>query len=365
MGDLSYSPLDYSPTPESFIFGKSASDLVSEYGSTIREIDPHIYSQAIRLAVNREKFYHWAGAEDMANVLERYDPAAADRLRKCHDKDAGRIEFCPSDPGHHARYIPESCDLRICPSCAERHSRRAMIRYEVRLNLLTSLGVRGWGLKGLTLTMRRDADSDDRDLYDLLVKKAKKLLRHFWLRDDKRAGAIMTVEWGPKGGNIHAHIILYGRYVDQSEIKDYWFKETEMTSVYITAYNGVSAALREGLKYATKPLGMSQGEILLTYEDLANIYLALKGRRRIHAFGSLFKGKFLKRLAAANGVDLDDDKPEMQTHCDVCGDALEREPIAIMRSFIAIAKGSEPLILKEGINFNISGLNLLGKPPPS
>jgi Arc/MetJ-type ribon-helix-helix transcriptional regulator len=160
-------------------------------------------------------------------------------------------------------------------------------------------------------------------------------------------------------------VIVYGGYVDYFKIRKYWKKETGMTSVWIKRYHNVSEAIREGLKYATKPIGLNEhGNLNLSVDDLVKIHLALKGKRRVQSYGSLFKGKFLKKLAADRGVDLDDDKPVKQTHCGVCDAELETEPYAVMKSFIDKAKSSESFILREGINFNISNEGSRANAPP-
>ena len=340
---------------DDFMRGKSVDDHLAEYGAQLERVDPSVYSDAIRCATAKQKYIDWGAAESLANELEKSDPKAAQKLRMCHDVDKGKVEFCPTDPHHHSRYIPLSCDLRICPICAERHANRLMRRYEIRLALAMSQNVVGWRLRGLTLTMRRPEGGDDRALEAELVKASKKLMRHFGMRKDKRLGCVIAVEWGPKGGNLHAHITFYGPYLPYADIRTYWEKLTGNHQIWIRSYTSVSAALREGVKYAVKPLGIGKnGEIKLTVKDLVSIHHALQGRRRIHVLGSFYRGPLLKTLAAAQGVDLDSDKPEPVVQCEVCNDWLQSEPVGIMRSFVDRAKSSKSLILKEGIKSNIS-----------
>lgn len=102
-------------------------------------------------------------------------------------------------------------------------------------------------------------------------------------------GAFATAEVGPRGGNVHAHIIVYGCYVRQAAISDKWRELTGNSFVVWVKQITPSRAVREGLKYVTK-LGQRDegGELTIKPADLAELHIALKGRRRVWAWGCFY-----------------------------------------------------------------------------
>src|SRR5690606_27310268 len=96
--------------------------------------------------------------------------------------------------------------------------------------------------------MRREGDLSAQAR--LLHQATKKLFKHFW-GDDKRAGAFAALEIGPQGGNVHAHVIVYGRYVAQADLSNYWHKLTGNPIVYVRRVDA-DKAVAEGIKYCTK-----------------------------------------------------------------------------------------------------------------
>jgi len=133
----------------------------------------------------------------------------------------------------------------------------------------------------------------------------KKLIHHFWGKD-KRAGAFGAAEIGPQGGNVHAHIVIYGRYVPHDDIKVYWEKlSRKHRKLYAETTEGdgdqvvwikrvdPGEAVREAIKYITKLAKHEEGDagapgFVLPIEDLAALHFALKGKRRAWSWGSFY-----------------------------------------------------------------------------
>lgn len=252
--------------------------------------------------VERSKLLAYVG--EVADELElwrpgpndlplQWDVEAAQKLRQCSDPEQHVI-------GIHWHANPEGgedegaamvkvqrrrCWLRICPKCSQDHAARLRARYEGRIQKVLASRVAGCSLKHLTLTLPRSLDS--RGDLSKLHRCTKKLVKHFWGAHGQ--GAFATAELGPLGGNVHAHIIVYGRYVRQDEISRYWKKLTENAMVVWIKQITPSRAVREGLKYITK-LGErdESGKFTIQPSDLAELHMALKGRRRVWSWGCFY-----------------------------------------------------------------------------
>jgi len=224
-----------------------------------------------------------------------------------------------TDDSKPAKYYHDRCWLRVCPHCAAAFANKLRSRYEERVAVVLSANVPQWSLKKLELTMRRSADLES----DLLAlhKMTKKLYKHFW-GDDKRAGAFACAEVGPRGGNVHAHVVVYGRYVSHESIKRYWEKlSRKHRAIYADTDEGQGdrivwirrikpgQAVSEAIKYITKFAKREKDEdgqasFVLSVEDLAALHFALKGKRRVWSWGAFYgvddvgeEGEGLQELA--------------------------------------------------------------------
>lgn len=263
-------------------------DVLPDVGQIL--IDRPRVNQAVAAYVERVKRGKWRDVDPVTDLLEaEHDETAAKKLRRCHDPNSGWLEFCPTDPDHHMKYRPERCWLRICPHCAKAIAQRLRNRYEDRISKVMAATVPGWSLKHLTLTMRRDGDLAAQ--ISVIHQATKKLIRHFWTSKDKRAGAFATFEIGPKGGNVHVHCIVYGRYVPKQEVSDHWRKLTDNYVVDIGRIDP-NRAVAEGIKYVTKfaKNDGDEGRVawVLSAPDLAALHFALKGKRRAWSWGAFY-----------------------------------------------------------------------------
>lgn len=265
----------------------------------------------------------WPRADEMAAALAAHDEGgAADKLRACHNPDSGWVHYCPNDPEHYWEFRPERCWLRICPSCAKAIAQRLRVRYAGRIAQVERQNVRAWSLKKIELTIKREGELKAQ--LGLLHRGSKKLFKHFW-GDDKRAGAFAALEIGPKGGNVHVHMIVYGRYVDQAAISNYWRK---LTDNYIVWVKRVSAeqAISEGIKYCTKfAKSNDANDFVLSNDDLLALHLALKGKRRVWAWGKFY----------GLADDIEQDEPPAAA-CPECSHRLAWSSRAEVRSHLIL-----------------------------
>ncbi len=285
--------------------------------------------EAIRKKVLKVRRNIWKEVGKVAALIEEQgDESAARKMRRCHDPQAGWLHFCPTDASHHMAYVPERCWQRICPSCAKAIAERLRLRYAGRITKVMLSPVSAWTLKMLTLTAKRE---DDLAAQIAKIHKAtKKLIRHFWTVKDKRAGAFATFEIGPKGGNVHVHCIVYGRYVSQEEISTYWRKLTGNPVVDIRRIDP-SRAVTEGIKYITKFAKGEEGDWVLAAEDLVTLHFALKGKRRAWSWGAFYG------IGDEDEEEGEDDETT-RLKCPKCGAMLASETLAGLHSLLNLKR---------------------------
>jgi hypothetical protein len=301
------------------------------HGAEVLADQPHSRREIANAFVVHDLF-RWQEAGQLADLLAAGgDERAAQKLRRCHDPNCGWVEFCSVDPGHHLRFHPERCWLRVCPSCAKALAQRLRDRYEGRIKAVVAANVQGWSLKMVTLTAKREGDLKAQLL--AIHKATKKLVKHFWTRANKKAGAFATFEVGPQGGNVHVHVIVYGGYVKKQKLSDYWRK---LTGNYIVDIGMISIekAVAEGIKYIAKFAKDEKGDarhgaFVLPMEDLAALHFVLKGKRRAWSWGAFY------------GLDVDvEEEPDPEAEaikagqCPKCGAPLAMDSISAIRQLL-------------------------------
>ncbi len=185
-----------------------------------------------------EKVKAWTKLSNMAEILDTLrlvDPDAADKLSACADPEQGFVKFCPT--GHYCQYCNKRCWLRICPNCAKAIAQRLRDKLNGVLSEVLKDRPPSFTLKHLVLTIKRTpaaveglgheaalmaraaaAQRDIEDLHDM----NKALIRALFIGDDKRVGASAYLEFGPEGGNVHDHNIVFSGFVPQDQISDKW-----------------------------------------------------------------------------------------------------------------------------------------------
>jgi hypothetical protein len=115
-------------------------------------------------------------------------------------------------------------------------------------------------------------------------------------------GAFAVLEVGSKW-NLHIHVLLYGHYVPQREISEYWEELTgDSRIVDIRAVKKPRQGVNYLLKYITKPKKFDNPKETAHYLNL------LLGVRRIRAYG-IFYGQGLL--------------PKTGCPCPLCGGKLQ------------------------------------------
>jgi hypothetical protein len=179
---------------------------------------PGLALQVHELLEHQER---WIRLDDLAAFLQelrQVDPDAADKLKLCNNPECGYVELCPN--GDFSRLIPLRCWLRLCPNCAKVIAQRLRDRLDAVIDKVTAQPVPGWTLKHFTPTMKRSGDHA-RDIADCHTM-VKALVHSLWTKRDRRAGAASFLEFGPLGGNLHAHTLAWCRFTKQAATSDEW-----------------------------------------------------------------------------------------------------------------------------------------------
>lgn len=195
---------------------------------------------------------------------------------------------------------PRRCESRICEACARKYSAKVRQRQQKLMTKLQSTRRKRHAMLTLTKrthTLYRPTTSDVRELF----RNARKLITHFW---PKRlgCGAFAVLEVGANW-NLHIHVLLYGHFVPQSRISEYWEMLTgDSPVVDIRSVKKSRQGVNYLLKYITKPKKFNDPKETAQYLDL------LLGVRRIRAYG-IFYGQGLL--------------PKTGCPCPLCGGKLQ------------------------------------------
>lgn len=266
-----------------------------------------------------------------AGLRDVGDERAASKYEDCCKEGLGWYQYCLEDPEHYIKLVPMSCDLRICPTCARRHGAKLRARYLARAEeAMSKKWRRGWSMKLVTLTSSHELSGDVGALALGLLDAARDTYRALWGQHDG-AGAFATLEFGERGKKAHVHMMVWGPYYWHGQIQQQWERLTGMTHVDVKIVTDPEKGVREVLKYIVKASGLTPG-------DLVDLHTALKGRRRVRAWGFFYATK---------------DVVEEEHVCPQCGSQLGWMPEGEYERRLALPE-MYPLILIQG---NKSGEN--------
>jgi len=203
-----------------------------------------------------------------------------DYLRFMHCEKQGYTLKC--DHCGYDRVKVFFCGLRVCPECARRF---AGSLFHQMMNIVGKVNAhrrRGWSVKLITLTLRKDEGWPDVEDLRAMVKAMGRYLPELWnsfLKEDG-AGVVASIEIGPSG-NVHAHLVCYTPYIQKKELSRRWSEITGGS--YIVDLEMITGAkgVWEATKYACKMRALSPVQVVDVYE-------ALKGVRRVRSYGIFY-----------------------------------------------------------------------------
>jgi hypothetical protein len=234
--------------------------------------------------------------------------------RDCHRK--GMVVECQG-PTKHRFAMPYCCDLRFCRFCAPRAYMRLAKKHAPVLEYVRTHPIHGYRLREITLTSL-NTGTLTKELVDAFNGYVKKTL-HTLMRGRKGWGALSVDEVGFNNLNLHAHILFYGPYIDQDDLKRMWQKVSGFEVVWIEQAEADGwEALSYMLKYVAKPPSDDPA-------ILAELEAAFHKARRVFAY------KFFYNFRPEEEVEENEDRA-----CPLCGAALsiirELRPLSVLRA---------------------------------
>jgi Replication protein len=200
--------------------------------------------------------------------------------RDCHRK--GMVAECQGAEKHRFA-MPYCCDLRFCSFCAPRAYARLLKKHSAVLESVRKNPRSGYRLRLITLTSL-NTGSLSKPAVDLFNRSTKKTLQSL-MKGQKGWGALSVDEVGFNNLNLHAHILFYGPYIKQDDLKRMWEKVSGFQVVWIEeAEVDGHQALSYMLKYVSKPPSNDPA-------ILAQLETAFHGARRVFAWGLFYNFK--------------------------------------------------------------------------
>jgi len=233
------------------------------------------------------------------NCFTRLRPVEGAKLPPAAEK----VYVCSGDHHHEAEIYSQTCDLRICPVCARRHSARLVARYLPTMLELMHSHHRTYRFRHIIFTLPYPlTDPDIRKKHlrgfkqvELVMSALMEAKNPDWKSEQ---GYLCTSEFGEEGSKLHYHVIHYGRYLNQADLSARWEDATGGAArvVFVKGfpYAGltVEETLREVLKYAVKFYHQDEATGAITAipaELMPLLARALEKTRRIRSYG-LFYG---------------------------------------------------------------------------
>jgi len=247
-----------------------------------------------------------AGMDTVADRWLTCSQKSFTRLRPLADSvlpaGAEKIYVCTADHHHEAEVYSQTCDLRICPDCARRHSARLVARYLPKMQELLHQHHRTFRFRHIIFTSPyalTDADIQQKyqDGFKQVEKTMAGLMRQKHPDWKAEQGFLVTAEFGEEGKKLHYHVIHYGQYLNQVDLSRAWKLNTNGAAAVVFVrgfpYQGMTTeeTLREVLKYATKFYSQDEatGAIqAIPAEQMAMLARTLEKTRRIRSYGVFF-----------------------------------------------------------------------------
>jgi hypothetical protein len=180
----------------------------------------------------------------------------------------------------HAPKLVKLCscnDWVRCPVCRKKRNKRNQKRISDFMRAMEADLKSYESLKFLTLTMKKDGMTFG-EAREKILRDFKRLRRtKSWKK--KVAYFIATME--VVEGNVHLHIALSGRFWEQDEISDSWFKITGNSMIVdIRKIDSIEKATQELCKYMAKDTEPEVVDDLAEFRDSnKNLRYMISGRR--------------------------------------------------------------------------------------
>lgn len=282
--------------------------------------------EALSDAGQEETAERWLSCSE--NPKTKIKPAGGAKI----PANAEVVYVCSGDHHHEAEVYAQTCDLRICPDCARRHSARMAAHYTPKMLELLHQHHRTYRFRLVTFTLPYALDEADIEAkydrgFELVARVMDEMMRDVCSNWRDLQGFTTAGEFGSEGLKLHYHVIHYGQYLPQGELSRRWFTATDgaadVVDVRKLAREGkpLEEAVKEVFKYAVKFFSKDKqtGEIkCIPAQFMPVLNQVLAGTRRIRAYGV-----FLKLPAQ-----------EHEGHkCEACGAEMVGIPVSYFETF--------------------------------
>lgn len=298
----------------------------NERPSTIKAWRNDVYEE-LELAGLNKIAKRWLSCSE--NCFTRIKPVEGASL----PRSAKRIFVCIDDHTHEAEIYSQTCDLRICPECARRHSARMVARYLPKMLELLHQHHPTHRFRHIVFTLPFGLEDPDirQKLLDGFAQVERVMDALMTPAGDWKAsqGFLTGSEFGETGYKLHFHVIHYGQYLNQVDLSREWSKQTRGAAqvVFVRGfpYKGktIEESLREVLKYATKFYSKDEitGEVKYIPAKLLPVLAkVLEKTRRIRTYGVFY----------------DVPEPDRDTHtCATCNSPMVGIPLDYWTTFVA------------------------------
>lgn len=230
--------------------------------------------------------------------------------RDCHRK--GMVVECQG-PTKHRFVMPYCCDLRFCRFCAPRAYMRLANKHAPVLDHIRKHPLPGYRLREITLTSL-NTGTLTKELVTTFNGYVKKTL-HRIMKGKAGWGALSVDEVGFNNFNLHAHILFYGPYIHQDDLKRVWHEISGFEVVWIEL---AEADGREALSYMLKYVGKPPAN---DPAILAQLEAAFHGARRVFAYKCFYNFK---------PEEVEEEQPDR--NCPTCG-----APLSIVRELRSLS----------------------------
>jgi hypothetical protein len=246
---------------------------------------------------------------------------------------AKTIYVCTGDHTHDVEIYSQTCDLRICPDCARRHSARLVARYLPKMTELMHQHHNTYRFRLVTFTLPFALTDEDIQVkyksgFNWVFKAMTGLMRKSCPDWKEKQAFLTSAEFGENGYKLHYHVIHYGMYLNQVDLSNAW-RKASCGAGYIVDVRSFpfknkdpEQSLREVLKYATKFSSQDKitGEITCIPAELVPVLARiLEKTRRVRAYGLFFNLP----------------EPERPAHtCETCGGDLLGIPVSYWETYV-------------------------------
>ena len=174
----------------------------------------------------------------------------------------------------------ETCGLRVCPLCCQRHQQRNRERMALMFQNIPTTR-----LKFITLTLRSTTAPLTHQLHRLTACFRRLRQRKIWGAVSWGVAVIeLTRNSKSKQWHPHLHILAEASYIPQATLSEIWLNITgDSLIVDIRKVHDRDSALNELAKYASKPI--AQRHINDSVSAGAELFEAMKNRRMMIPFG--------------------------------------------------------------------------------